>query len=244
MSVARGVAIGPDDTEPGRGSEPARTGRAEQPPLAAGRAASPTAHSSGCALVARLAAERPARAKGGGGMSTGSPGDAASPAQHPSRAGPGVHAPAQRQIPTWSAPCPRNRCRPRRPVAARTRRGCSEGPAGGTVPGPGRWGRWQDQIGRSSGWEQRQCTVSGSRRKAGAELRIRSTGRWVQRRRSGGWDHLQRCGRYLLLDGWVQRRPAVAPRPLRSRGEKLSLRPVGRWKRLVTHQCLRPQYRG
>jgi len=92
VSVARGVAIGLDDTEPGRGSEPARTGRAEQPPLAAGRAASPTAHSSGCALVARLAAERPARAKGGGRMSNGSPGDAASPAQHPSRAGPGVHA--------------------------------------------------------------------------------------------------------------------------------------------------------
>ena len=83
MSVGTGPIIGPDDMGGGRGSEPARTSRAEQQPLVAGRAASPTAHSSGCALVAGLAVERPAHAKGGGGTLTGSPGEAASPAPPP-----------------------------------------------------------------------------------------------------------------------------------------------------------------
>ena len=104
VSRARGVVIGPDDVEAGRGSEPARTGRGEQQPLVAGRAASPTAHSSGCALVAGLAVGRPAHAKGGGGTLTGSPGEAASPAPPPEQAGAGVHAPAQRRTPTKSAP--------------------------------------------------------------------------------------------------------------------------------------------
>ena len=90
VSRVRGAVIGPDDVEAGRGSEPARTGRGEQQPLAAGRAASPTAHSSGCALVAGLSVERPAHAKGGGGTSTGSHGEAASPAPPPDQAGLGV----------------------------------------------------------------------------------------------------------------------------------------------------------
>ena len=104
MSVGTGPVIGPDDMGGGRGSEPARTSRAEQQPLVAGRAASPTAHSSTCALVAGLAVERPAHAKGGGGTLTGSPGEAASPAPPPEQAGAGVHAPAQRRTPTKSAP--------------------------------------------------------------------------------------------------------------------------------------------
>ena len=104
MSVGTGPVIGPDDMGGGRGSEPARTSRAEQQPLVAGRAASPTAHSSTCALVASLAVERPVHAKGGGGTSTGSPGEAASPAPPPEQAGAGVHAPAQRRTPAKSAP--------------------------------------------------------------------------------------------------------------------------------------------
>ena len=104
MSVGTGPIIGPDDMGGGRGSEPARTSRAEQQPLVAGRAASPTAHSSTCALVAGLAVERPVHAKGGGATSTGSPGEAASPAPPPEQAGAGVHAPAQRRTPAKSAP--------------------------------------------------------------------------------------------------------------------------------------------
>ena len=104
MSRVRGAVIGPDDMEAGRGSEPARTGRGEQQPLVAGRAASPTAHSSGCALVAGLAVERPVHAKGGAETLTGSPGEAASTAPPPEQAGAGVDAPAQRRTPTQSAP--------------------------------------------------------------------------------------------------------------------------------------------
>ena len=104
MSVGTGPVIGPDDMGGGRGSEPARTSRAEQQPLVAGRAASPPAHSSTCALVAGLAVERPVHGKGGGATSTGSPGEAASPAPPPEQAGAGVHAPAQRRTPAKSAP--------------------------------------------------------------------------------------------------------------------------------------------
>ena len=104
VSRVRGAVIGPDDMEAGRGSEPARTGRGEQQPLVAGRAASPTAHSSGCALVVGLAVERPVHAKCGAETLTGSPGEAASPAPPPEQAGAGVDAPAQRRTPTQSAP--------------------------------------------------------------------------------------------------------------------------------------------
>ena len=48
MSRVRGVVIGPDDVEAGRGSEPARTGRGEQQPLVVGRAGSPSGVNSSC----------------------------------------------------------------------------------------------------------------------------------------------------------------------------------------------------
>jgi len=92
VSLARGVAIGLDDMEAGRDQgRRAPAGRSNRHSWWVGGRTALTAPAT---LATRLAADQPAQARSGDGVSIRLPGDAESPTRPPRSAGLGVHAPA------------------------------------------------------------------------------------------------------------------------------------------------------